>query len=256
MPSAVPAASQVASLGWYGRAVGNVLVLWDVDYTLINAGGSSTQLYGMVFRQLFGRELDGVVPMAGRTDRAIVLHTLERAGVSDPRQHVEAFLAGLAGQAPGFRALVMKRGHALPGAAAALAALAGLGPAHAVQSVVTGNIRPLAEAKLGALGMTGHLDLDIGAYGDHHENRAELVHLARRNAARAYRQDFAGEAAVIVGDTPLDIAAAQTAGARSVGVATGASSVADLTAAAADAVLPDLTDADAVLTAIFGRTRS
>jgi phosphoglycolate phosphatase len=256
VPSAVPAASQVASLGWYGRAVGNVLVLWDVDYTLINAGGSSTQLYGMVFRQLFGRELDGVVPMAGRTDRAIVLHTLERAGVSDPRQHVEAFLSGLAGQAPGFRALVMKRGHALPGAAAALAALAGLGPAHAVQSVVTGNIRPLAEAKLGALGMTGHLDLDIGAYGDHHENRAELVHLARRNAARAYRQDFAGEAAVIVGDTPLDIAAAQTAGARSVGVATGASSVADLTAADADAVLPDLTDADAVLTAIFGRTRS
>jgi phosphoglycolate phosphatase len=252
VPSAVPAASQVASLGWYGRAVGNVLVLWDVDYTLINAGGSSTQLYGMVFRQLFGRELDGVVPMAGRTDRAIVLHTLERAGVSDPRQHVEAFLAGLAGQAPGFRALVMKRGHALPGAAAALA---GLGPAHAVQSVVTGNIRPLAEAKLGALGMTGHLDLDIGAYGDHHENRAELVHLARRNAARAYRQDFAGEAAVIVGDTPLDIAAAQAAGARSVGVATGASSVADLTAAAADAVLPDLTDADAVLTAIFGRTQ-
>ena len=166
--------------GWYGRAVGNVLVLWDIDYTLINAGGSSTQLYGMVFRQLFGRELHRVAPMAGRTDRAIILHTLERAGVSDPQEHVEAFLAGLADQAPGFRALVAERGHALPGAAAALAALAGLGPAHAVQSVVTGNIRPLAEAKLGALGMTGHLDLDIGAYGDHHEIRAELVHLARR----------------------------------------------------------------------------
>ena len=236
--------------------MGNVLVLWDVDYTLINAGGSSTQLYGMVFRQLFGRELDGVVPMAGRTDRAIVLHTLERAGVSDPHQHVEAFLAGLAGQAPGFRALVMKRGHALPGAAAALAALAGLGPAQAVQSVVTGNIRPLAEAKLGALGMTGHLDLDIGAYGDHHENRAELVHLARRNAARAYRQDFAGEATVLIGDTPLDVAAARATGARSVGVATGSSSAADLAAAEADAVLPDLTDADAVLTAIFGRTQA
>jgi phosphoglycolate phosphatase len=127
-----------------------VPVLWDVDYTLINAGGSSTQLYGMVFRQLFGRELGEVAPMAGRTDRAIVLHTLERAGVSDPYRHVEAFLAGLAGQAPEFRALVVERGHALPGAAAALAALGSLGPANAVQSVVTGNIRPLAEAKLGA----------------------------------------------------------------------------------------------------------
>ncbi len=241
--------------GWYGRAVGNVLVLWDIDYTLINAGGSSTQLYGMVFRTLFGRELHRVAPMAGRTDRAIILHTLERAGVSDPYQHVEAFLAGLADQAPGFRALVAERGHALPGAAAALAALAGLGPAHAVQSVVTGNIQPLAEAKLGALGMTGHLDLGIGAYGDHHENRAELVHLARVNATRAYRQDFAGQAAVIVGDTPLDVAAAQAAGARSVGVATGASSAAELAAADADAVLPDLTDTGAVLAAIHGRTR-
>jgi len=106
--------------GWYGRAVGNVLVLWDIDYTLINAGGSSTQLYGMVFRTLFGRELHRVAPMAGRTDRAIILHTLERAGVSDPYEHVEAFLAGLADQAPGFRALVAERGHALPGAAAAL----------------------------------------------------------------------------------------------------------------------------------------
>ena len=133
-----------------------------------------------------------------------------------------------------------------------LAALARLGPAHAVQSVLTGNIRPLAEAKLGALGLTGHLDLDIGAYGDHHEIRAELVHLARRNAARAYRQEFTGEAAVIIGDTPLDVAAAQAAGARSVGVATGASSTADLAAADADAVLPDLSDTDAVLAAILG----
>jgi phosphoglycolate phosphatase-like HAD superfamily hydrolase len=192
--------------------------------------------------------------MAGRTDRAIILHTLERAGVSDPYRHVEAFLAGLADHAPGFRALVVQRGHALPGAAAALDALGGLGPAYAVQSVVTGNIRPLAEAKLGALGLTGPLDLNIGGYGDHHVNRAELIHLARRKAARAYRQDFAGEAAVIVGDTPLDVAAAQAAGARSIGVATGASSVAELAAADAGAVLADLTDTEAVLAAILGHS--
>jgi phosphoglycolate phosphatase len=236
--------------------VGNVLVLWDVDYTLINAGGSSTQLYGVVFRKLFGRELPGVTPMAGRTDRAIIRHTLERAGVSDPQEHVEAFLAELAAQAPGFRALVAGRGQAMPGAAAALAALARLGPAHAVQSVLTGNIRPLAEAKLGPLGLTSHLDLDIGAYGDHHENRSELAHLARRNAATAYGQDFAAKATVVIGDTPLDVAAAQAAGARSVGVATGASSTDDLAAADADAVLPDLTDTAAVLAAIFGSNSS
>jgi len=239
--------------------VGNLLVLWDIDYTLINAGGSSVHIYGVVFRDLFGHELPGVAPMAGRTDRAIVLDTLARAGVSDPGQHVAAFLAGLDAQGPGFRAIVAERGHALPGAAAALAAvaearLAGPGPARAVQSVLTGNVRPLAEAKLGALGLTTHLDLDIGAYGDHHEHRAELVHLARRNAARAYGQDFAGKATVVIGDTPLDVAAARETGARSVGVATGASA-AELAAAGADVVLADLTETAAVLTAILGRTQ-
>jgi phosphoglycolate phosphatase len=128
----------------------------------------------------------------------------------------------------------------------------GISRALVVQSVLTGNVRPLAEAKLETLGLTGHLDLDIGAYGDHHENRAELVYLARRNAARAYRQDFAGEATVVIGDTPLDVAAARAAGARSVAVATGASSAAELAAAHPDVVLPDLTHTDAVLAAIRG----
>jgi phosphoglycolate phosphatase-like HAD superfamily hydrolase len=235
--------------------VRTALVLWDIDYTLLNAGGSSSHIYGVVFRELFGHELAAVAPMAGRTDRAITLDTLTRAGVSDPQQHVEAFLAGLAAQGAGFAAMVADRGHALPGAAAAIAALAGLGRSAAVQSVLTGNVRPLAEAKLGALGLTDHLDLDIGAYGDHHEDRAELVHLARRNAARAYRQEFGGQASVLVGDTPLDVAAAQATGARSVGVATGTSSAADLAAAGASAVLPDLTDTAATIAAILGRTR-
>ncbi len=142
----------------------------------------------------------------------------------------------------------------LPGAAAALAALAGQdGMDHAaVQSVLTGNMRALAEVKLAALGLDDYLDLRVGAYGDAHEIRADLVPLARASAAAAYAADFGGRATVLVGDTPLDIAAARAAGARAVGVATGSSTVADLTAAGADAVLPDLVDTARVLAAITG----
>ena len=32
-----------------------LLVLWDVDHTLLNAGGLSSHLYGLVFAELFGR---------------------------------------------------------------------------------------------------------------------------------------------------------------------------------------------------------
>jgi phosphoglycolate phosphatase-like HAD superfamily hydrolase len=103
------------------------------------------------------------------------------------------------------------RGRALPGAAAALAAVAALGPA-VVQSVLTGNVPAMARAKLAAFGLGAHLDLDIGAYGDHHEVRAELVHLARGRARAAYGQDFGGQATVLVGDTPLDVEAALATG--------------------------------------------
>jgi len=180
------------------------------------------------------------------------------AGVPDPRGHVAAFIAGLTRQAPAYGELVGQRGHALPGAVAALTALAvppttpPNGIARARQSVLTGNIRPLAEVKLGTLGLRGLLELDIGAFGDSHEVRSELVHVARTRAAAAAGTDFGGEATVLVGDTPLDVAAALATGARAVGVATGNYSETDLDAAGAHAVLPDLTDTPRVLAAIRG----
>jgi phosphoglycolate phosphatase-like HAD superfamily hydrolase len=246
--------------------VRSLLVLWDIDFTLIGASGVGQRLYGMVFRDMFGRELPGIAPMAGRTDRAIIHDTLARAGVEEPRAHLDEFIAGLTALAPMGRELAAGRSEALPGAAAALAALAryapqevhapadGLGPLRVVQSVLTGNVRPIAEVKLAAAGLTGHLDLGIGAYGESHEVRAELVHLARGNAARRYGTDFAGERTVLVGDTELDVAAALATGARVVAVATGGTTADKLTAAGADAVLPDLSDTAATLAAILGGT--
>jgi phosphoglycolate phosphatase-like HAD superfamily hydrolase len=58
---------------------------------------------------------------------------------------------------------------------------------------------------------------------------------------------FAGTSTVVIGDTPLDVSAALSAGARAVGVATGTYSAADLAAAGAHAVLPNLSDASMVL---------
>ena len=235
-----------------GGADRDLLVLWDVDGTLLNAGGVGVDLYSVVFQQLFGRALEIVAPMAGRTDRAIILETLTLAGVPEPRRHVDAFIAGLAARAPSVRTAIAARGRALPGAAAALAAL---GSGRRVrQSVLTGNIRTLAEVKLAAVGLRDPLDLCIGAYGDDHEERAELVQVARRRAAAVHGQSgFDGQGTVVVGDTPLDIAAALAAGARAIGVATGGFSAAALRSAGADIVLPDLIDTPLVLEALLSR---
>jgi phosphoglycolate phosphatase-like HAD superfamily hydrolase len=223
----------------------DLLVLWDVDYTLVGADGLGTRLYEVVFREMFGRELAEVAPKAGRTDRAIVGDTLALAGVA--RTEVDAFLVALArvaadGAVPG---LVRP----LPGAAEAIAALAAAGVR---QSVLTGNVRPLAEEKLRRAGLGADLNLDAGAYGDVHEVRAELVTAARRAARRVYGLDFPGEATVLIGDTPLDVAAALATGARAVAVATGSYPATDLVAAGAHVILPDLTDTARVVAAITG----
>ena len=228
--------------------MGDLLVLWDVDYTLLSAVGLGNRLYREVFKDMFGRELAAVAPKAGRTDRAIVGDTLALAGVS--RGEVDAFLAALArvaadGAVPG-------PVRPLPGAAAAIAALAAAGVR---QSVLTGNIKPVAALKLERAGLREHLDLDAGAYGDVHEIRAELVTAARAAATRVYGTDFPGSRTVLVGDTPLDVEAALATGARAVAVATGSYPAADLAAAGAHVILPDLTDAGAVLAAVTGAPR-
>jgi len=230
--------------------VGDLLVLWDVDYTLLSAVGLGNRLYQEVFKDMFGRDLAVVAPKAGRTDRAILLDTLALAGVTEPRAHVDDFLAALGRRAGTLDGSVQAEVRALPGAAAAVAALAAVGLR---QSVLTGNIRPLAAVKLAAAGLGEHLDLDVGAYGDVHEVRAELVPVARQAARAAYGADFSGHSTVLVGDTPLDVAAALASGARVVGVATGSFTEADLAAAGAHAVLSDLTDAPLVLAAVTGR---
>jgi phosphoglycolate phosphatase len=232
------------------------LVLWDVDHTLINAGRAGWRVYQLAFDEMFGCDVPAAPSMAGRTDRAIALEALALAGVPQPRTQVEAFQRLLAQLAPGVTDLVRKQGRVLPGAAEAVRALAVAATGSPdgdplVQSVLTGNMRVMAQVKLGALGLDRDLDLRVGAYGDAHEIRADLVPVARASATAAYGADFSGAATVLVGDTPLDVEAAQVAGARAVAVASGEFSVADLTASGADAVLPDLTDTAAVLAAIL-----
>jgi phosphoglycolate phosphatase len=242
--------------------VASLLVLWDVDYTLADTDGVGRLGYELAFAEMFGTKLavfadlsgtarPQMASMAGRTDHAISLEVLRLAGVPDPASVVPAFVQTLARQAPAVAALARTHGRALPGAADALAALAVTQHLQVVQSVLTGNVRPMAEVKLAAVGLLEHLDLDAGAYGDVSGQRADLVELARRSAAERYLADFAGQATVVVGDTPFDVEAALLTGARAVGVATGRFSGPQLAAAGAHAVLADLSDTGQVLAAIL-----
>jgi len=228
------------------------LVLWDIDGTLVRTGPYGRQAFAAAFSAVFGRDTDvSGLPMAGRTDHAITMALLEGEGVEDRERHVGAVLGELTAALGARRDEIAEQGSATPGARAALEAVAR--EEGFTQSLLTGNVEVNAALKLSAFGLEDLVDLEIGGYGsDPHTTRSDLVAAAREKAARLRGLHVEPADTVLIGDTPLDVEAAHTAGARAVAVATGPYGVADLRATGAEAVLEDLRDVPALLAALRG----
>lgn len=221
-----------------------VLVLWDIDHTLIDTGGLSLELCQRAFRAATGRELRPVDLASGRTDLDVGYETL-RANEIEPTASMRAALASALAETYEKAAdELVARGRVLPGAAAAVERLAQ--EPGVQQGVLTGNLRRIARAKLAAYGLDSMLDLDASAYGDDHRVRADLVPVAQRAATARTGASYEGAGTVLIGDTPNDVAAAATAGVRLIAVATGRTSASGLRAAGADHVVGDLTDTERI----------
>lgn len=224
------------------------LVLWDVDGTLVDNGGVGPHAFPLAFERTVGRPPAELAVMSGRTDHEIALETLELNGIEEPERLWPEFARALAEALAELEPAMRERGRALPGAHAAIAALAEADGV--VQSLLTGNLKPNAAVKLGAFGLLlPELDMEIAAYGSDDRHRPTLVSIARERAAAHHGQ--APEQTVLIGDTPLDVAAGRAGGARVVGVATGRYGAEALAEAGADAVLGDLLDTEAVLAAVL-----
>jgi phosphoglycolate phosphatase-like HAD superfamily hydrolase len=226
------------------------LVLWDIDHTLIDAGGTSRDVYARAFRRVTGRELERMADMRGRTEWAIMTDTLTLHGIDVADGMLDDYGVALAAEFAAAEHHVRARGRSLPGAQDVLVALANR--TDVLQSVLTGNMEPIAVSKLTIFELAEYVDFSVGAYGLDHADRAELVRLARERAASAYGETFTAAGTVLVGDTPNDVRAGIEGGARVVAVATGSSDRATLARAGADSVLDDLTDVPAAVTAILG----
>jgi phosphoglycolate phosphatase-like HAD superfamily hydrolase len=230
------------------------LVLWDVDGTLVQAGAVGRDIFTEAFQAVVGRDPDAVTAralvMAGRTDPEIALEFLAAHQIADGEGRLPAFSEALVTALAAKATLIRERGRALPGAEEVLAAL-GREPG-VVQSLLTGNVQPNALLKVASFGLDRFLDLEVGGFGSDHWHRPSLVKVARGKAEQRYGTTFAGTATVLVGDTPLDVAAGRSGDARAVAVATGPYGVDELQATGADAVLADLRDTGAALAAILG----
>ncbi len=189
------------------------------------------------------------IPMPGRTDSwilsdAAAAHRIPRDS-PDLLRFRDHYLRHLARELERPHPPHMRKG-VMPGVRPLLDALAARDDVYL--ALLTGNYEAAARLKL------EHFDLwryfSCGAFGDDAPDRNGLLPkaLAQVHACAGHAIDAAD--AVIIGDTPLDVACAAAGGARSIGVATGSHTVDELRASGADVVFEDLSDRDAVVDAI------
>lgn len=221
------------------------LILFDIDGTLLLSGRAGLRAMTRAFKETFGVD-DAFAGQnfGGRTDSFLVSSALQNAGLADTAEAHELFRANYIPilaeeiQHPG-------TGHKglMPGARELLEALQDHDHLHL--ALLTGNYREGAQVKL------EHFELwdffEWGAFSDDSADRNALVPIARN---RAHTYDIPADAidrVIVIGDTPHDIECARVAGASSIAVATGGFTVEQLKAFGADAVVPDLSDTEHII---------
>ncbi len=192
------------------------LLLFDIDGTLLTCGGAGQAAMRRTFDALYGAPDACQFSYAGRTDLGIIAEALIRAGQpADPqtvRRTAHSYLGALREALPeaaGFSVL--------PGVRALLAALPPT-PTRAV-GIGTGNWREGAALKLAHADLSAHFS--FGGYGSDAHDRAALLWVGAARGAEQLGVPVDACRVVVIGDTPLDVSAAQAIGADCLAVSTG-----------------------------------
>lgn len=190
------------------------LILFDIDGTLISAGGAGTRSMNLAFRDLFGvRNAFEGIPMAGKTDIQIMKEGLMTHGISLNNGHLQSLMDCYVEI---LRREIDNPERTLhPGVKSALDLFQSL---QYPLGLLTGNLEQGARIKLGAFGIdTCFID---GAYGSDDEDRDRLLPVAVKKFQR-HGYHFAPHECVVIGDTPRDVQCAKIHGAFCIAVATG-----------------------------------
>lgn len=219
--------------------------LFDVDGTLVSAGGAGRRAFERAVAERLG-PVDGALSglrLDGMTDRLIVREALRILGRPFEHAFCDALLdryvehLGAEIHGPGYAVL--------PGV---VEALEGLRARSALVALCTGNVVEGARLKLARGGLDRYFDWGPSAvcgFAADGEDREHVVRAALRRACGRLGRAVAPAEALVIGDTPRDVAAAHAAGIPVLAVATGRYGEEELRAAGAEHVAPSLADGGA-----------
>lgn len=218
------------------------LILWDIDGTLIRTNRAGIVALVRAFAAAHGREPDmASVEVAGRTDRWIIGRMLEAQGIAPTPERIHAILEGYLQLLP--PQLQTTTGRVLPGVLELLETFHRR--ADVAQGLLTGNVERGARIKLEHFRVWHYFA--FGAYGDDSALRNDLGPHALRRARERHAVEFAPDRVFVIGDTPHDIECGRVIGARTIAVATGGFSRAELEAHRPTAVFDDFSDPAALV---------
>ena len=224
-----------------------VLLIVDIDGTLVDAEGAALRAMNRAIEKLFGIENAMAGQAAshfGQTDPQLLEEAYRKHQLPLPPNWPEleatyhAFLADDLRQRPG-RVILGAKAFSQRMAVRDRVALA-LG---------SGNFRQGAYLKLAAHQLAGFFP--TGGFGEDGPKRSQIMARALSNSEAYYGESFL-QSAVVIGGTPLDIEGAHEIGLPCLSVASGRYTVDELQAADADMVVPNLSNADDILADHFG----
>lgn len=214
-----------------------MLILFDIDGTLVSSGEAGTRSLNRAFEELFGiPHAFRDIKMAGKTDPQIMREAMQLHGIAPTEENlknmIEAYIRYLRVEIENpWRKL-------FPGVKEALEHLKNR---NHHMGLLTGNLQEGARIKLSPFGLNPYFP--TGAFGSDHEDRNQLLPIAiERFSSNGVR--FTPEQTIVIGDTPRDIQCAHVHGAYAVAVATGPYSADELSANGADLVLGTLEEID------------
>jgi phosphoglycolate phosphatase len=238
------------------EAVGVVhrFILWDVDGTLLTTGSAGRLALEHAAARAAGLDpatLPHVV-MGGKTDPQILQEIFQAAGLSE--QKIARVMGVAVREAERYLVAqvvkIQSEGRVHPGVRELLEHLSKLDGVR--QSLLTGNLRPNALVKVASFALDGYLDMEVGAYGSDHADRALLVPVALGRALELRGEPYLGDEVWVIGDTRHDLACARAGGVQALLVGTGRDGVSAEDAVEADAFYENLSDVSAVLETLLG----
>lgn len=221
------------------------ILLFDIDGTLIDPAGEGAICLRRALEDVYG--CSGPIEtydMAGKTDWQIITDLMRQAGLDEAEIELsrqaafDAYARHVEIAAPNLRMRL------LPGVVDLLTQL--LDDSRFLLGLVTGNVRAAVPHKLRAAGLDPGI-FTFGSFGSEHLDRNQLPALALYRLEQQLAAPVALESALVIGDTPHDIACARHTGVRVLCVATGTYSRQALAYHNPDFLLNDLADTAGVL---------